>query len=110
MNSKRLLILGCAIVALSGGAAQAGPCNTVGTTASHDAGSGPTPGNIGQAPSTVEKSDAGQHPPTDTMNRATSGVAASSEDAQKQMQGQPTDSQQAQGAQTTGAKLANQGC
>jgi hypothetical protein len=39
-----------------------------------------------------------QHPPTDTMNRATGDVAASSQDTQRQMQGEPTAAQQSEGA------------
>jgi hypothetical protein len=62
---------------------------------------GQTIGSTGSA--TVE------HPPTNTMNRATGDVAASSQDAQKQMQGQPTAAQQSQGAQPS-AKMADQGC
>jgi hypothetical protein len=43
------------------------------------------------------------------MNRAAGDAATSSQDAQKQMQGQPTAAQQAQGAQPS-AKMADQGC
>jgi hypothetical protein len=43
------------------------------------------------------------------MNRATGDVAASSQDAQKQMHGQPTAAQQGQGAQPS-TKMADQGC
>jgi hypothetical protein len=43
------------------------------------------------------------------MNRATGDVAASSQDAQKQMQGQPTAAQQAEGAKPTG-KTADNDC
>jgi len=43
------------------------------------------------------------------MNRATGDTAASSQDAQRQMQGQPTAAQQAQGAKTS-EKTADQGC
>jgi hypothetical protein len=53
--------------------------------------------------------DAGQHPPTSTMNRATNDVASSSQDAQRQMQGQPTAAQQAQGAKPD-AQMADKGC
>jgi len=49
------------------------------------------------------------NPPTGTMNRATGDVATSSEDAQKQMQGQPTAAQQSQGAQPS-AKMAGHDC
>ena len=97
MNTKQLILAGCAVLALSVGTAQAGPCDTVGKSAQmRDAGSGPTPGNTGQT-TTTGSADASQQPPTSTMNRATGGGPASSEDAQKQMQGQPTAAQQAQG-------------
>jgi hypothetical protein len=43
------------------------------------------------------------------MNRATGDVAAASQDAQKQMQGQPTASQQGQGVQPS-AKMADKDC
>jgi hypothetical protein len=43
------------------------------------------------------------------MNRATGDVAASSQDAQKQMQGQPTAAQQGQGTQPS-AKMADKDC
>jgi hypothetical protein len=107
MNAKHLILASCAVMALSIGAAQAGPCDMTGKAASaHDAGSGPTPGNTGQATTGAGTgSSAKEHPPTSTMNRASGDVAASSQDAQKQMQGQPTAAQQAQGATSTG-----QGC
>jgi len=70
-----------------------------------DAGAGPTPGNTGQSTTTGAAGNANQHPPTSTMNRASDNVAASSQDAQRQMQAQPTAAQQAQGA-----KAADQGC
>jgi hypothetical protein len=107
MNSKQIILAGCAVLALGVGTAQAGPCsNTVGKSA-QDAGAGPTPGNTGQT--TTTGSAATGQPPTSTMNRATGGGAASSEDAQKQMQAQPTAAQQAQGAKTSG-QTADQGC
>lgn len=43
------------------------------------------------------------------MNRATGDVATSSQDAQNQMQGQPTAAQQAEGAKSTG-QTADNGC
>jgi hypothetical protein len=58
---------------------------------------GPTPGYTGQTVGTGS-ADTKQHPPTDTMNRVTGEKAASSQDAQKQMQGQPTAAQEAMGA------------
>jgi hypothetical protein len=42
-----------------------------------------------------------QHPPTESMNKATDNTAASSQDTQRQMQNEPTAAQQAQGTKTT---------
>jgi hypothetical protein len=109
MITRQLILAGCAIMVLGVGTAQAGPCDTVGRAAQmRDAGSGPTPGNTGQT-TTTGSAGASQQPPTSTMNRATGGGPASSEDAQKQMQGQPTAAQQAEGAKPS-AKIADQGC
>jgi hypothetical protein len=106
--SKTLILVSCAFMALGIGMAQAGPCNTTGNAPTmRDAGAGPTPGNTGRTIGTA--GDTAQHPPTGTMNRATGNVAASSQDAQKQMQGQPTDAQQAQGAKPSD-QLADKGC
>jgi hypothetical protein len=105
MNAKQLILAGCAVMALSIGSAQAGPCDTTGKSASmHDAGAGPTPGNTGQT-TTGTGASTDQHAANSTMNRAAGDVATSSQDAQKQMQGQPTAAQQAQGAKST-----DQGC
>jgi hypothetical protein len=107
MKMKQLILAGCAFVAL-GGAAQAGPCDTGGkSTNLRDAGAGPTSGSTGQTTG-ISSANTNQHPPTDTMNRATGDVATSSQDAQKQMQGQPTVAQQAQGAKPSAT--ADQGC
>jgi hypothetical protein len=43
------------------------------------------------------------------MNRAAGDVATSSQDAQKQMQGEPTAAQQAGGAKATG-QMADKDC
>jgi hypothetical protein len=102
MNTKQLGLIGCAVMVLSTGTASAGPCNTGGK----DAGSGPTPGYTGQTTTTGSASNR-EHPATDTMNRVTGEKAASSQDAQRQMQGQPTAAQQAQGAQPS-AKMTDQ--
>src|SRR3981081_2609706 len=108
MNTKRFLLAGCAILILSAATAQAGPCNTVGKAAStKDAGSGPTAGYTGQTTGTGREIT--EHPPTSTMNRAAGDVATSSLDAQKQMQGQPTAAQQAQGAEPS-AQAADKDC
>ena len=106
MIVKQLILAGCAVMALSAGAAQAGPCNTASQSANtHDAGAGPTPGNTGQTTGTATGTGANQHAANSTMNRAAGDVATSSQDAQKQMQAQPTAAQQAQGAKPT-----DQGC
>ena len=92
---------------LSFGAAQAGPRDKTGRAADKDAGSGPTVGSTGQT--TGMSTEANQHPPTGTMNRAAGNVATSAQDAQKHMQGQPTAAQQAEGAKPTG-QMADKGC
>jgi hypothetical protein len=105
MVTKQLILTGFVAIALGVGSANAGPCNTGGK----DAGSGPTPGFTGQTTgSTAAKPD--QHPPTETMNRVAGEKATSSQDAQRQQQGQPTAAQQAQGAKPTGPQTADQGC
>ena len=100
---QRLILMSCAAIFFSAGIAQAGPCDNRGK----DAGSGPTPGYTGQTVGTGS-ADTHEHPPTDTMNRVTGEKAASSQDAQRQQQGQPTAAQQAQGAKPT--QTADQGC
>jgi len=104
---KFLFIGGCAVLALQVGVAQAGPCtaeidNLTKTLASMDAGAGPTSGAItrettGARPSADPKSGKEQHPPTETMSRATQGGAASPQDVQRQTEGQPTAAEQAKG-------------
>jgi hypothetical protein len=109
MKTKSLILASVAVMALSGGIAQAGPCDTTGRSAK-DAGSGPTVGSTGQTTgmgTDMRKED--EHPPTSTMNRATGDVAASSQDAQRQMRGQPTAAQEAQGAKPTG-QVADKDC
>jgi hypothetical protein len=102
MNTKQRILAGCAVVILSAGTAMAGPCNdTTGRAANlKDAGSGPASTGSGQT--TGAATDSSQHPPTSTMKRKADDVAASSQDAQKQMQGQPTAAQQAEGAKPDG--------
>jgi hypothetical protein len=108
MNTRRLILAGCSIVVLSAGTAMAGPCDTTGRAANlKDAGSGPA--SVGSGQTTGAATDASQHPPTSTMNRASSDVAASSQDTQRQMQGQPTAAQQAQGAKPD-AQTADKDC
>src|SRR5438477_11477903 len=97
MNAKRLILAGCATVILSASTAMAGPCDTSGrATNLKDAGSGPA--STGSSQTTGTAAEPREHPPTDKMNRATGDVAASSQDTQRQMQGEPTAAQQAQGA------------
>ncbi|MDI3564033.1 hypothetical protein [Bradyrhizobium sp. Arg816] len=81
----RSMLVG-AMLAVSSTIALGGPCNT----ANRDAGSGPA--TTGRATETtgVAPSNAKEHPPTSTMNKATDNTATSSQDAQRQMQGQPT--------------------
>jgi hypothetical protein len=108
MNTKRLILAGCAIVVLSAGTAMAGPCDGTGRAANlKDAGSGPASTGSGQT--TGMATDAKEHPPTDTMNRTTGDVATSSQDTQRQMQGEPTAAQQAQGGKPDG-RTADKGC
>ncbi|HMF68425.1 MAG TPA: hypothetical protein VK602_12545 [Phyllobacterium sp.] len=109
MNTKKLMLAGCAIVILSAGTAQAGPCDTTGRAANlKDAGSGPATSSPGQT--TGANTNLDQHPPTDTMNRAAGNTPASSQDVQRQMQGQPTAAQQAEGAKPTERTAADKDC
>ena len=105
MILRQLALAGCTAIIFSVAAAHAGPCNG---KSAQDAGAGPTPGHTEQTIGSTGSASA-EHPPTSTMNRATGDVATSSQDAQKQMQGQPTAAQQSQGAQPS-AKTADQGC
>lgn len=97
---RRKLAFVTAFVALcvTGGAAQAGPCTR------KDAGSGPTVGANAQPSATGTGTQ--QHPPTAAMNSAAQGKATSSEDAQRQEQGEATAAEEAMG---TGAKSAKMG-
>jgi hypothetical protein len=104
MNTRQLVLAGCAVTVLGVGSALAGPCNTGGK----DAGSGPTPGATGQS-ITTGSADTKAHPPTETMNNVAGDKAMSSQDAQSQQQGQPTAAQQAQGAKPS-TTMADQGC
>jgi hypothetical protein len=94
MKTRYFLLAGCAAVLLSTSIAQAGPCDT---SANKDAGSGPTPGHTSQTTTTTGASRSQEHPPTGRMSNAAGDTATSSEDAQRQMQGQPTAAQKAQG-------------
>ena len=105
MNMKQLILAGCSILVVSTGAALAGPCDT--GRAAKDAGSGPA--KMGDSQTTGAARNTAQHPPTDTMNRTTGSVATSSQDTQRQMQGEPTAAQQAEGAKA-GNKVADKDC
>jgi hypothetical protein len=101
MKTGNILLASCVAIMLSAGIAQAGPCNT----ANKDAGSGPTPGHTQTTGSASSRTN--EHPPTSTMDRTAGAAATSSQDAQRQMQGQPTAAQEAQGAKP---KAAGDGC
>jgi hypothetical protein len=107
MKMKTLVVASCSILVLSAGAALAGPCDTGRAASLRDAGSGPA--KTGDSQTTGMAGNAGQHPPTGTMNRTTGDVAASSQDTQRQMQGEPTAAQQADGARA-GGKSADKDC
>ncbi|MEK9284718.1 MULTISPECIES: hypothetical protein [unclassified Bradyrhizobium] len=93
MITNRLVILG-AVLAFSATSVYAGPCNT----ASRDAGSGKVPGYTGQTTGSTA-TDSKEHPPTSSMSKASEHTATSSEDAQRQMQSQPTAAEQSTAAQ-----------
>jgi hypothetical protein len=104
MNTRHLVLAGCAVIILNVGSALAVPCNTGGK----DAGSGPTPGATDQS-ITTGAAEIKAHPPNEAMNNAAGDNAMSSQDAQRQQQGQPTAAQQAQGAKPS-EKMADQDC
>jgi len=104
MITRQLVVAACAVMVLNVGSAYAGPC----TTGGKDAGSGPTPGTTGQS-ITTGSAETKEHPPTETMNRVAGDKATSSQDAQRQQQGQPTAAQEAEGAKPS-AKMADEGC
>jgi len=99
MKIHQTMMAGMAMLILSLGAAQAGPCTVGKDGKMSDAGTGPTPGNTGQTITTGSSTT--QHPPTSAMGNAAAGGATSSEDVQRQTLGQPTAAQQAQGATPT---------
>ncbi|WP_407154793.1 hypothetical protein [Bradyrhizobium sp. STM 3557] len=88
MIANRLMIFGAAL-AFSASSVYAGPCNM----ASRDAGSGNVPGYTGQTTGSAA-SYSKQHPPTSSMNKASENIATSSQDAQRQMQNEPTAAEQ----------------
>lgn len=93
----RSMLVG-AVLTFSSTIAFAGPCNT----AQRDAGSGPV--TTGQATGTtgVASPAAKEHPPTSSMGKASENTATSSQDAQRQMQGQPTAAEQSKTTAGTG--------
>ncbi|WP_454631372.1 hypothetical protein [Bradyrhizobium cenepequi] len=99
MSTRRIIFAGCSILVLSAGTALAGPCDTQGRSANKDAGSGPA--STSSQTTTGVASDK-EHPPTSTMNRASGDVPTSSQDVQRQMQGEPTAAQQAEGKKSEG--------
>ncbi|NOJ39254.1 hypothetical protein [Bradyrhizobium australiense] len=108
MKMKQLILAGCSILVLSTGAALAGPCDTGRAANLKDAGSGPA--KMGESQTTgMSSSSTSEHPPTGTMNRTTGDTAASSQDTQRQMQGEPTAAQQAEGAKAE-SKTADKDC
>ncbi len=109
MNTKRSMLAACAILALSAGTAIAGPCNSTSAANDKDAGSGPVTVGSAQSHTSDSANDTNKHPPTSTMNRASGETATSSEDAQRQMQGEPTAAQRAEGAKPNAA-TADKGC
>jgi hypothetical protein len=106
MITKQLILAGSVTMILTVGTAQAGPCNTTGTSANlGNAGAGPLSGDTGPTTGT-RRSAANEHTATSTMNRATGEVATSSQDAGKQMEGRPTAAQQAEDAEPS-AKMTD---
>ena len=108
MKMKQLILAGCSVLVLSSGAALAGPCDTSRAANLKDAGSGPA--RTGDTQTTGMAGNTGQHPPTGAMNKSTDNTAASSKDAQRQMQGQPTAAQQAEGAKADKQTAADKDC
>ncbi|BAL78495.1 hypothetical protein [Bradyrhizobium cosmicum] len=89
-----------AMLAVSSTIALAGPCNT----ANRDAGSGPVTTGQANAATGSTSSTAKEHPPTSSMNKASENTATSSQDAQRQMQSQPTAAEQSKTAGATSDK------
>ena len=108
MKMKQLILAGCSVLILSTSVALAGPCDTGRTANLKDAGSGPAQTSDSQT--TGMAGNTGQHPPTGTMNKSAGDVAASSQDTQRQMQGEPTAAQQAEGAKADKRAAADKDC
>lgn len=99
MDRRSLSFISCIALCMTVGVAHAGPCTQ------KDAGSGPT---VGATAQTGAGTAAQQHPSTAAMNSATQGKATSSEDAQRQEQGQPTAAQQAMGTSPNSSKMGQE--
>jgi hypothetical protein len=109
MITKQLILAGCVAMLLAVGTAQAGPCNTTGTSAnSRDAGSGS--GDTGQAAG-ARRSAANERAPTGTMNRATEAQPGQEAEPSAKMtdKDQPTPPRQTQSPEPS-EKMADQGC
>lgn len=100
MTRGSLAFIGCVALFMTGGVAQAGPCTQ------NDAGSGPTVGANAQTGATGPATH--EHPPTAVMNSMLRGKAASSQDAQRQEQGQPTAAEQAMGNTSNPSKMGEE--
>jgi hypothetical protein len=100
MFAKSMLV--AALLAVSSTIALGGPCNT----GNRDAGSGPV--TTGKASETARNaSPNAEHPPTSAMNKASESTATSSQDAQRQMQGEPTAAEQ---SKTKSASSTDKDC
>ncbi|MBV9738842.1 MAG: hypothetical protein JOZ30_04330 [Hyphomicrobiales bacterium] len=103
MDRQKLAFISlCVAFGISGGIAHAGPCTQ------NDAGSGPTVGANAQANATGAGTGTQQHPPTAAMNSATQNKATSSEDAQRQEQGQPTAAEESAETNAKSAKMGEE--
>ncbi|MBR0776560.1 hypothetical protein JQ625_17120 [Bradyrhizobium diazoefficiens] len=98
MIGKSMLV--GAVLVLSSTVAMAGPCNT----ANRDAGSGPVTTGKANETTGIASSNAKEHPPTSAMSKASENTATSSQDAQRQMQGQGTAADQPGKAASTDDK------
>jgi hypothetical protein len=105
MKTKAFVLLSTSTFCLGLGvaSAMAGPCTTeiervTKAMSARDAGSGPTVGAAGaeQSPPTSGQA-AGQHPATEAVSQASQPTATSPQDVRRQMQGEATSSQDAQG-------------
>jgi len=97
MKTKAFILASAVLFGFGVSSADSGPCTTeieglTKTLAAKDAGSGPTPGALGETQLAPRPSD--QHPPTAAMSQATQGQATSAEDVRSQTAGQPTAAQQ----------------